>query len=103
MPAREDVDEDMARELLGLIEGNALPSQDELMQTARSIILTNVALDRELSPKGLLISPIWENRDGASVVRLSALPSQFRSRYYEGAAADALQRSGVIENAVSLV
>lgn len=80
---------------LGIPEGYELPSEDTLKASLREIVRTNLLLDRELAPKGLMVSPVWESHGGNAAVRAVVAPKQFRDRYYAGKGAAALLDRGM--------
>jgi hypothetical protein len=97
MNPRDELSESDARLFLAWPEGHELPARDLLVAEARAIIKTNAALDRELAPSGVLVSPVWEERGGQAHARLAALPREFRSRYFDDdARATLLERDALV-------
>ena len=90
MSARDELSEDEAHAFLSWPDGYELPGEEALFADARAILQSNAALDRELAPRGVLVSPVWEEHDGQTVVRLAALPHEFRGRYHDEATRQAL-------------
>jgi len=90
---RKLLSEQDARALLGLPRGHTLPAADVLLGDVARIVEVNLGLGKELAPlaeQGLLPSPLWEPKDGATQVRLAVLPPVFRGRYFEGEGAEVL-------------
>lgn len=95
-----------ARALLALPRSHVLPSEDELLDDARRIVAKNLELADELGPlreQGLQLSPVWEAKGGVVQVRLAVLPAVFRSRYFEGEAAEVLREPVAIEMVVDVL
>jgi hypothetical protein len=86
----------------GLPRGFTPPPEETLEASLREIVRTNFLLDRELAPKGLSVSPVWENQNGTAVVRALLAPSQFRERYFVGHGAAALMDPGMARATVGI-
>lgn len=87
-----------ARGLLGL-SGTCAFDVDRLLDDARMIVERNWEMAAEvagLAEQGLLLSPVWERGSAAARARLAVLPPTFRSRYFEGEAAEVLTEPGAL-------
>jgi len=85
--ARATLTRPQALAFLGLPEGYEPAPEEELERDARALAKKTLtfALDlAELAASGLQLSPIWEERDGVVQLRLSVVPRELRTRYFEG-------------------
>ncbi len=82
-----------------------LPSTEDLFADVRAIILTNMALSRELGSmaRPMMASPVWEPVEGEVVVRASSLPRAFARLYFEHAGRETLQHGGLLWEIASLL
>jgi hypothetical protein len=87
--------DDDARVLLGLPMAYLLPATPVLVAEARMIVEANLALAREPSAPGVVVSPIWERKGSRAAVRAAALPPEFASRYFTGGGLVVLGKPGV--------
>ncbi len=85
-----------------LPRGYEPPPEETLEASLRDIVRTNVLLDRELAPKGLMISPVWENQNGTAAVRAVQAPTQFRERFFAGRGAAAVMDTGMVRFTIGI-
>lgn len=92
-----------ARAMLHLPAEFELPDTESLVTDARAILLHTLSLRKELEPTGVLVSPIWENKDGNAAVRAAIVAPEITSRYFEGPGVASLRDGGVMEMLADIV
>lgn len=85
------------RAMLHLPAQFEVPDPDDLVQDARAIVLHTLSLRKELAATEVVISPIWENREGQASVRAAVVPPEVVKRHFEGAGLTSLRDAGVMQ------
>lgn len=91
------------RAFLNLPEGFVPPENDVLIQDARAMLLHNLTLYSEVRESGILVSPIWEDREGQASLRAALVPPQIAARYFEGRGLASLREPSVLEMVADVV
>jgi hypothetical protein len=73
------------------------PDSDMLVQDARATLLHNLTLHNEAKESGVFVSPVWENKEGVTMLRAAVVPPQVASRYFEGRGLASMRDATVIE------